>query len=171
VTAAEILRLVQRAAARRPDVRPLVIHISNDPEVTDRTDLAERRKVLNQVVAPLKALLHVRAARGFQAREDLAEALGPDSHLHFRLCRKPGQNAHTAAKTAPLPLGWALSALAREEMRSQLGVVAGAADDPIARRNQANMDAVLARLGGQPSPGVPGDSWGCPEAVEEAAAS
>jgi hypothetical protein len=169
VTAAEILHLVRRVGGAK--VRPVVIQISNDPETTDPSDLAERRKVLNQAVAPLKALLHTRAARGFQAREYLAEIVGEDAHLLFRLCRKPGQNAHTAAKKAPLPLGWALSALAREEMRSQLGVAGEGAGDPIRARNQANLEAVLALLQGQPLQDGSGDSWGCPEAVEEAAAS
>jgi hypothetical protein len=170
VTATEILRLVQNAAAGRPEVRPVVIHISNDPEITDPGDLAEQRKVLNQVVAPLKALLHVRPARGFQAREHLADIAGQGSHVHFRLCRKPGQEAQTAAKKAPLPLGWALSQLAREEMRSQLGVAGDGAGDAIRARNQANLKAVLALLEGEPFQGDPSDPWSCPEAVAEAAA-
>ena len=171
VTAAEILRLLRTRPADGRDVHPVVIHISNDPEVTDTSDLAERSKWLNQVVAPIKALLHVRSARGFQAREDLAVSVGPKSHLHFRLCRKPEQEAHTTGKKAPLPLGWALSELARDEMRSQLGVADDGVKDAIQARNQANLGAVLALLEGEPVAGEPEDPWGCPDTAPPAAAS
>jgi hypothetical protein len=168
VTAAEILSLVREAGGAH--VHPVVIHISNDPETTDPKDMAEQRKWLNQAVAPVKALLHVRSARGFQAREDLAARVGPESHIHFRLCRKPGQAAETSAKKAPLPLGWALSELAREEMRSQLGIADGAGD-PIRARNQANLNGVLTLLAGKPlTAGGPDDRWDCPEAAPPAAA-
>ncbi len=168
VTAAEILRLVRTENDRlreddqsRPEIRPVVIHISNDPEVTDATDLEERRKVLNQVVAPVKTLLHVRSGRGFQAREDLEARVGPQWHVHFRLCRKPDQVGPAAAQRAPLPLGWALSKLARAEMRRQLGLAGAGADDGISARNRANLQAVLKLLRGQPVDDEQ-DRWGCP---------
>ena len=156
VTAAEILRGVQRYAARlpadAPRIRPIVLHVSNDPATNDPRDLLEPRKVLNQLVAPLKALLNVRTARGFQAREDLAQRAVEESaaaqggatpvplrlHLHFRLCSRPNQS--TMAQRQPLPLGWALSSLARQEMRRQLGIgeapagVAPAPRDPDPRK-------------------------------------
>src|SRR5690606_6933429 len=109
VTAAEILRAVRKHATTLPDgarIRPVVIHISNDPETTAAEDLLERRKWLNQVVAPVKAMYNVRQARGFQARE----SLGRDDvlHVHFRLCRNLDDDASIKQ---PLPLGWALSHL------------------------------------------------------------
>jgi hypothetical protein len=172
VTAAEILRGVQQYAARRPAgaprIRPIVLHVSNDPTTNDPRDLLERHKLLNQPFAPLKAMLNVRAARGFQAREDLAQraveeraqlavaGVAPDGgdaapvrlHLHFRLCSRPNQS--TIAQRQPLPLGWALSSLARQEMRRQLGV------------DEAGVAAAVATAG----PAAAAD----PKQVEEAAA-
>src|SRR5690606_26975720 len=109
VTAAEILRAVRKHPAMLPEgarIQPVVIHISNDPETTAADDLLERRKWLNQIVAPVKAIYNVRQARGFQARE----ALGRDDvlHVHFRLCRNLDDDASIKQ---PLPLGWALSHL------------------------------------------------------------
>ncbi|HEX7081521.1 MAG TPA: hypothetical protein VF329_10940 [Gammaproteobacteria bacterium] len=67
VTAAEILDSVRddkpALSARGIEIEPVVIHISNDPATTDPSDLLERRKWLNQPVAPVKALLHTRQAR------------------------------------------------------------------------------------------------------------
>jgi hypothetical protein len=115
VTASEVVRNVRNAPG--PDgaaVVPVVIHISNDPETTAPSDLAKQRKWLSQVVAPVQAPLNTRPARGFQAREDLAKRV--EAHLHFRLCRTPDEGA-AEARRQPLPLGWALSGLARAEMR------------------------------------------------------
>jgi hypothetical protein len=168
VTAGEVVRNV-RDAAGPMELVPVVIHISNDPATTAPDDLAEKRKWLNQVVAPVKALLNTRPARGFQAREDLAKRVG--AHLHFRLCRNPdGREAQI--REQPLPLGWALSSLARAEMRRQLGVGPDSSDDdPIVRRNRASMDRVLALLRGETTPPARDDVWECPRPAEPAAAS
>ena len=106
VTAAEVVRNV-RAAAEDLQVVPVVIHISNDPETSAPSDLRDQRKWLNQAVAPVKALLNTRPARGFQAREDLSKQVA--AHLYFRLCRFPGET-RAEERRQPLPLGWALSA-------------------------------------------------------------
>lgn len=162
VTAAELLRSVELVAAELgTPIRPVVIHISNDPETTAPDDLAERRKLLNQVVAPIKALLNVRPARGFQAREDLAKRVG--AHVHFRLCRNPDLS-RPGRETRPLPLGWALSSLARQEMRRQLGVLADGEDDPIVLRNRASLERVQALLDGAPFQANSQDIWECPQA-------
>ena len=167
VTTAEILRAVEHAAALRapgaPRVRPVVLHLSNDPSTTDPRDLLEQRKLLNQPTAPFKTLLNTRQARGFQAREDLAQRA--DAHLHFRLCSN--QEGTRAERHQPLPLGWALSSLARTEMRRQLGVPADSSSDgdSIVRRNRENTNAVLTLLAGTPlPPWAGGDVWDCPKA-------
>jgi hypothetical protein len=168
VTAGEVVRNV-RAAAGGSEVLPVVIHISNDPEITDPSDLAEQRKWLNQAVAPVKALLNTRPARGFQAREDLSKRV--PAHLHFRLCRDPDEG-HGEVRRQPLPLGWALSSLARAEMRRQLGVGPESSDDdPIVRRNRANLAAVLALLRGDLVEFSSADPWECPRAGEADIAS
>jgi hypothetical protein len=171
VTAGEIVRNVQSASEKlgADAVQPIVIHISNDPETTDPADLLEQRKWLDQALAPVKALLNTRAARGFQAREDLAKRVAAD--IHFRLCRNPGEGRAEQRK-APLPLGWALSGLARAEMRRQLGVAPDSSDeDPIVRRNRANLERVLALLKGEPVGTAPADIWTCPQPAKTAAAS
>jgi hypothetical protein len=148
---------------------PVVIHISNDPETTMPSDLTEQRKWLSQVVAPVQALLNTRPARGFQAREDLAKRV--EAQLHFRLCRTPDERA-AEARRQPLPLGWALSSLARAEMRRQLGVAAdSSADDPIVGRNRANIEAVLALLRGETVTFPQVDVWDCPRAAPDELAS
>jgi hypothetical protein len=167
VTAAEVVRNV-RAATEGSEVVPVVIHISNDPETSAPSDLRERRKWLNQAVAPVKALLNTRPARGFQAREDLSKRV--PAHLHFRLCREPGESRAEEGRQ-PLPLGWALSSLARAEMRRQLGVAPDSSDDdPIVRRNRANLMAVLALLRGDPVEFPPTAPWDCPRAGDAALA-
>jgi hypothetical protein len=168
VTAGEVVRNVRAAAeSAGANVLPVVIHISNDPETTAPSDLNEQRKWLNQVVAPVKALLHTRPARGFQAREDLAKRV--PAHLHFRLCRNPGERRAEERKQ-PLPLGWALSSLARAEIRRQLGVAPDSSDaDPIVRRNRANLDAALALLRGDAVAVPPVAPWDCPATDQQAA--
>ncbi len=171
VTAGEIVRNVRSASQSfgADAVLPIVIHISNDPETTDPADLLEQRKWLDQALAPVKALLNTRAARGFQAREDLARRVAAD--IHFRLCRNRGEGRAEQRKE-PLPLGWALSGLARAEMRRQLGVSADSSDDdPIVRRNRANLDRVLALLKGEPVGTAPADIWTCPKPAKAVAAS
>jgi hypothetical protein len=167
VTASEVVRNVRNAPGPAgAAIVPVVIHISNDPETTRPSDLAEQRKWLSQVVAPVQALLNTRPARGFQAREDLAKRV--EAQLHFRLCRTPDERA-AEARRQPLPLGWALSSLARAEMRRQLGVAPDSSDDdPIVRRNRANLDAVLALLRGEAVAFPAVAPWDCP-AAEKAA--
>ena len=162
VTAGEVVDDLTSAAG----TKTVVIHISNDPETTAPADLAEQRKWLNQAVAPVKALLHTRPARGFQAREDLSKRVA--AHLHFRLCRNPDER-HAEERRQPLPLGWALSGLARAEMRRQLGVsTASSDDDPIVRRNRDSLEKVLALLRGEAVAFPAVDPWDCPQAENPA---
>jgi hypothetical protein len=171
VTAAEILRAVERHASslrtpRGASIKPIVLHLSNDPATTDPRDLLERRKWLNQPLAPLKALLNTRQARGFQAREDLERRAA--AHFHFRLCRHPSNTDD--APSQPLPLGWALSRLAREEMHRQLGLLdfENAEGDTIATRNNSNVERVVSLLAGTSVELASDyDAWECPEAKVE----
>jgi hypothetical protein len=62
-------------------------------------------------------------------------------------------------------LGWALSGLARAEMRRQLGVSTASSDrDPIVRRNRDSVEKVLALLRGEAVEFPRADPWDCPEA-------
>jgi hypothetical protein len=57
-------------------------------------------------------------------------------------------------------------------MRRQLGVAPDSSDDdPIVRRNRANLDVVLALLRGETVDFPPVDIWDCPTAEHRQAAS
>jgi hypothetical protein len=105
------------------EIRPVVILISNDPELGER-DLpaaapqpprgAKPQTVAGEALSPIRALLHTRNARGLLAASQLrAFAEQNDGkYFQFRLCKEPGH---------PDPaLGWVLSDESEELMRKQL---------------------------------------------------
>ncbi len=131
-------RLRAVADARGVSLRFIVLHISNDPELADFVDRHDPAQPLplyatawsgaqtggrgsapsGEAVAPLKALMDTRTARGEFARTqlllslhwDTAEPAKGDMLWHFRLC--PGEY--------PIPLGWTVSAPVFDEMERQL---------------------------------------------------
>ncbi|WP_199097801.1 hypothetical protein [Dyella sp. ASV21] len=137
-TLLEVMRLLrERATQRGKTLRFLVIHLSNDPQMTDFVVQHDAQKpwplytavcpaepgrvrdsVRGEAIAPLYALLATRVARGEYARVQLLRALHPDlanpmrgdSLWHFRLC--PGDY--------PIPLGWTISEPAFAELDRQL---------------------------------------------------
>ncbi|RDI99109.1 hypothetical protein DVT68_11565 [Dyella solisilvae] len=137
-TLLEVMRLVRtRARARGQSLRFIVIHISNDPQMTDFVDRHDPRhplplyttscppapggvrdRVVGEAIAPVQALLETRSARGEYARVQLLRALQPDDAdpargdmlWHFRLC--PGDY--------PIPMGWTISAPVFTELDRQL---------------------------------------------------
>ncbi len=144
VTVIELLDAVKRyAKGTGKDLRPFVIHISNEPVVPD-TEQARKQvsfhPVMGEVLSPLRALLKVRPARGFQAREFLQRWLDEESsdtvsHVHFLPCKREHD----------LPLGWLLSEAVQTELAAQL-----TAKDPhgvgAPAYNFANMQQVLQHL-------------------------
>jgi hypothetical protein len=137
-TLLELMRLL-RGKARQHGVsmRFIVIHISNDPLMSDFVEQHDARAPLpfystacqavpgampahvrGEATAPLDALLDTRSARGDYARVQLLNALRPDAAdpsrgdmlWHFRLC--PGNY--------PIPMGWTISATVFTEMSDQL---------------------------------------------------
>ena len=155
-------------------ITPVVVHISNDPETADPAAFDDPYELAGQIFAPVQALLNTRPARGFQARQDLrrrvlelnsgeagmAEAVQRAYHVHFRLCREG---------SAPLPLGWTLSDVAKQEMQRQLGVGAIAPGSAsIAARNRDLRAALIAILAGaRLDPGSLGDGFRCPSEREQ----
>lgn len=137
-TLLEVMHLLRgKAKARGIPLRFIVIHISNDPLMTDFIEQHDashplpfystacpaapgqiRGHVSGEATAPLYALLDTRSARGEYARVQLLNALRPDaSHpengdilWHFRLC--PGDY--------PLPMGWTISEPVFNELNRQL---------------------------------------------------
>lgn len=121
VTLAEIMLAVKRQAAdMKVRIRPVVLHISNEPLKRAgkvKEEAPGKRVFLGEVLSPVRALLHVRPARGFQAREVLSARVtqSPDQpdgglYVHFRLCDYG----------VMLPLGWMLSKPAQADMTFQL---------------------------------------------------
>ncbi len=155
VTASEVLARVQEAAViSGVNVHPVIIQISNVPlQLPGRKEARRRgeRVFMGETLSPVRALLQVRAARGFQARDALAwqvtsnQASGaPGSHIHFQLCQREVE----------LPLNWMLSGHARAELHAQLGGEPEARTRPAARHNGANIERVVSLLadGGDSSP-------------------
>lgn len=121
VAAEELLQAGIRRWGRA--IRPLVILISNDPELGERNLPTAKPQALpgapretwgSEVLSPLRALLHTRDARGLLAASDLrvlAEESG-GAYFQFRLCKQAGH--------ADPALGWVLSDESEELMREQL---------------------------------------------------
>ncbi|PWK92555.1 hypothetical protein [Fulvimonas soli] len=137
-TLLEVMRLLRGLAAQRGQrLRFIVLHISNDPQLSDFVDRHDRARFMpfysadcpapaplppsrpsGEAAAPLRALLDTRSARGGYARAQLLGALHPDERepargdllWHFRLC----------GGGYPMPLGWTISAPVFEAMRRQL---------------------------------------------------
>ncbi len=137
-TLLELMRMLRAKATQRgQSLRFIVIHISNDPLMSDFVDQHDpqhplplysatcpavpgrlRHSVRGEVTAPFDALLATRNARGEYARVQLLRALQPDPVdpsrgdvlWHFRLC--PGDY--------PIPLGWTISTPVFAELGHQL---------------------------------------------------
>jgi len=153
VTLDEVLLALKRQAHKAGvEIRPVVIHISNDP-IRKPTEVVEdapgKRVLMGEALSPVRALLNVRPARGYQARGVLAarvvtaEDAEAGRHVHFRLC----------AYDVTLPLGWMLSDLAQQDMTHQLVGYEQDPPGPGAQVNRHNLDRVLALLGGDADPG------------------
>ncbi len=141
-TVLEILKTIDGLAETNPvwnTVKPVVIHISNEPvndgyddahigTGNDRKDKTVRpRPCLNELLSPPMTLLHTRGARGVYARETLKWHVGEENFLHFGLCKKE----------VSIPLGWALSSVAQEEMEKQITRMSCTAFD-----NPKNLDTI-----------------------------
>ncbi len=157
VTTDEILLAIRRIASEKNlPIHPIVIHISNDPlkrKTKKRQEFTGSHALLPEILSPVWALLNVRPARGYQARQELGRRaeLGltmkknganiAGSFAHFQLCEY----------TRPLPLGWMLSDLSRQDINNQLPSNGGQPVDmfkTISLFNQNNLQVVLDGLAG-----------------------
>lgn len=137
-TLLELMRIVRaRAKLRGVSLHFIIVHISNDPLMSDFIEQHDaghptpfysaacpavpgvmHQRVSGEAVAPLNALLDTRNARGEYARVQLLGALHPndddpangDMLWHFRL--SPGNY--------PIPLGWTISTPVFTELSRQL---------------------------------------------------
>lgn len=124
-TVLEILQAIGNLADTDKDktwkkVRPVVIHISNQP-VDPRQpttgldknlkDTANRPGLfLNESLSPVMTMLNARNARAVYARETVMGHVIKENFLHFGLCR----NAMNP------PLGWVLSEAVQVQLNNQL---------------------------------------------------
>jgi hypothetical protein len=147
VTAAEIVNAVLHAhaglGATRP-IRLIVLHLPNEPVDAGGTasDWSGWRRVLGEMLDPVRALLATRVARGTQAVAALRRE-------HEREPRVRLLGIAPCRLQAALPLGWVLSAQVRRDLRAQVrscrGVGAGCAAERVAavRALLARGDAAL----------------------------
>lgn len=145
VTAREVLATFWRTAARRAAadprwdlarIQPIVIQISSDPTMGPRPDRgcdavdmgSGTATPSTQIAAPLATMANIRGAHGLLARCALRKAVrainAPPSEgdapktrgrfLHFSMCP-------SGPESSDPPLGWVLSAKARQQIDGYLG--------------------------------------------------
>ncbi|HEY7236261.1 MAG TPA: hypothetical protein VH539_19025 [Gemmatimonadaceae bacterium] len=163
------LREIHHLLSSRSGVRSVVLYLCNDPigcandMASDTASLAVPASTTNELMAPVRAVLNARDARGAMARAELRNEA--DVFLQMNVCDNlflhevggvaaSGDSATTSSDSARVhrsrervvspPLGWLLSRLARDWMDASL--LAGRRTS--ARRSLcvANNAAVLARL-------------------------
>lgn len=176
VTLREVLALLRERSRSRgaSALRPVVLYLCNDP-VSCRAgqpgDTSRRTPstAANELLAPLRALLHTREARGTLATTQMRMELG-DDFVELDVCdsltiapelaaRVTGDTsaaadtarmARTRERVVSPPLGWLLSRLAREWMDSSL-TGSGPAISACRARNVRNIERlrVLLATGGR----------------------
>ncbi|MDH5701074.1 MAG: hypothetical protein OEZ41_14060, partial [Nitrospirota bacterium] len=164
VTTDEILLAIERIAEHYHfPIHPIVIHISNDPlkpQIRQAEQFTGSHAFLPEILSPVWALLNVRPARGYQARDVLGDRAEIGLHQHLTDSTKEGAFAHfqLCEYNHRLPLGWMLSEFSRQEIDAQLpGSDKGSGETTLqaARTNFHNLEAVLLRLAGQTNPPAP----------------
>ena len=112
----EILNQIDKNKDLRDKIKPIVIHISNEPGYPERelkkTGSHTQATLMGEILSPLSTLLAVRGGKGQQARLALEYMVSkPEQYIHFKLM-KPAN--------LKLPLGWMLSEEAQKNMDGQL---------------------------------------------------
>jgi len=154
VTLEELIALAD-GNPRRANIRPIVLYLCNDPVSCDaatRTavpDSVTRTHATwaNEILAPVRALLNTRDARGQLAFARLRSELGAD-FLELDVCgtlavaRNGPATSNDSARmqqgrdrVVSPPLGWLLSKLARDWMDSSLVMDSTLADAPTSAAN------------------------------------
>jgi hypothetical protein len=101
--------------------KPYVLYLCNDPEACSAAEPRVPSSVADEVAAPIRALIKARDARGSLAQANML-ALASDHFLQMNVCRdlpptklvEPSHKEETRARVVSPPLGWLLSALARD---------------------------------------------------------
>jgi hypothetical protein len=153
-TALEILQAARHAFKRHPDkphFDPLVILISSDPGLPDDLAIPDLRKPINfgyEALSTLRTYAATRVGRGAVAAARLRGWIRGSEresrYAHFRMCGDDEQ--------ADPPLGWALSPVARAEIRSYLPSSEPDQDDACRGDNWSRLKAMEAQIGAEPTP-------------------
>lgn len=150
-TALEVLKTIDQLAASETgnksgrfwqNVDPYVILISNEPvdarfahiglATLPKDPASTPLPCCNEVLAPLTTMLNTRGARGVYARETTRWHVGPSHFLHFGLCKND---------SVDIPLGWTLSQVVRDAMKTQLN-----SDQCAPYPNRSNLNEIEALL-------------------------
>jgi hypothetical protein len=166
VTTDEILLAIERIAEHYHfPIHPIVIHISNDPlkpHIRQEEQFTGSHAFLPEILSPVWALLNVRPARGYQARDMLGDRATIGLHQHLTDDQTGGAFAHfqLCEYKHRLPLGWMLSEFSRHEIDGQLPSLypqEAIHTVPASHANFQNLESVLQRLAGTPNPQAPHD--------------
>ena len=166
VTTDEIFLAVERIAERHNlQIHPIIIHISNDPlkpYIREEEQFTGSHAFLPEILSPVWALLNVRPARGYQARDMLGDRATIGLHQHLNKEQTGGTFAHfqLCEYEHRLPLGWMLSEFSRNEINGQLPYLPSQVDSSsiqASRANFQNLESVLQRLAGISDPQAPHD--------------
>ena len=164
VTTDEILLAIERfAESHHYAIHPIVIHISNEPlkpQVRQKEQFTGSHAFLPEILSPVWALLNVRPARGYQARDILGDRAEIGLHHHLNDSPTNGTFAHfqLCEYNHRLPLGWMLSEFSRNEMDDQLPSLTPQTKKELGQAAFANLqslDAIIQRLAGSPTPQAP----------------
>jgi hypothetical protein len=135
-----VLYLCNDPVACAADMRPVARTISDKTAPT----------AVNEVLAPIRAVLHARDARGALARDQLLYSVGKDHFLQLNVCDSVPRLLSRAATLADTgskafersrsrvvspPLGWLLSQLARDWMDASLADSSMPRDGSCRQRN------------------------------------
>jgi len=147
-----------------PPLRPIVLYLCNDPtacarDIADDTLMAMRSTGINELLAPVRAILRARDARARLARAQMRQDAGGD-FLQLNVCDRLSPREAAGRDTSSIavdrervkrsrervvspPLGWLLSRLARDWMDASLRVPTSTEGATACVKNNAG---VLARL-------------------------
>jgi hypothetical protein len=135
----------------QPAFDPLVILISSDPGLPDDLAIPDLRKPINfgyELLSTLRTYAATRVGRGAESAARLRDWIRANlrhiRYAHFRMC---GDD-----ERADPPLGWALSPVARADIRGYLPLSDPGADSECRRDNWQRLTIMEQQLGAVPDP-------------------
>ena len=156
-TVGNILQALGMATTRDSSVRPVVLYLCNDPlpcvaESAGSLGTTTRSTSVNETLAPLRAVLAARGARGSLARAEIMKVPGV-TYLQLNVCDSlvtgtPATGADSSKKVRQRervvspPLSWLLSGLARDWMDSSLTAGPSPSGNSCRAQNARNLETL-----------------------------